>query len=411
VSADLTILCVTKAEDYALPFLAHFVSVAHEVGAESLTCVDGSAGFNYGRVHRVKSRGFIESVLEECVVECKTKYILRLDDDEKCSPALVRWLKEGKYRQQAHWKFPRVHLWGDDRHFIAVAPLWPDHQTRLSLREQSGGRNTVHAGSPFGGGTLCDHPIEHHKFLVKTYDERKAIAERYDQIQQGAGTGGMVLFNLPEVAFGGKVPTTPYVDSDRADRALEVANGLGMHQHPEEIREFARWLLTRPLKNVLEIGTLKGGTAALWHELCTGRVVSIDLPDGRFGGKDHGYTWEGARRRNQHLESRFPRFHGLLGDSHNPAAFEQVSSFMGKERFDFLFIDGDHTYDGVKQDYMMYRELVHPGGIIAFHDILDTPFHRAAGCLVSDFWKQLPPHKAEIVNGNGQWGGIGVTFR
>jgi hypothetical protein len=59
----------------------------------------------------------------------------------------------------------------------------------------------------------------------------------------------------------------------------------------------------------------------------------------------------------------------------------------------------------------MYRELVHPGGIIAFHDILDTPFHRAAGCLVSDFWKQLPPHKAEIVNGNGQWGGIGVTFR
>jgi predicted O-methyltransferase YrrM len=37
---------------------------------------------------------------------------------------------------------------------------------------------------------------------------------------------------------------------------------------------------------------------------------------------------------------------------------------------DFLFIDGDHTYQGVKQDFQMYSPLVKKGGIVAFHDIV-----------------------------------------
>lgn len=36
-----------------------------------------------------------------------------------------------------------------------------------------------------------------------------------------------------------------------------------------------------------------------------------------------------------------------------------------------LFIDGDHTYDGVCQDYAAWRDHIAPGGIIAFHDALE----------------------------------------
>ena len=36
---------------------------------------------------------------------------------------------------------------------------------------------------------------------------------------------------------------------------------------------------------------------------------------------------------------------------------------------DLLFIDGDHTYFGAKQDYEMYSPLVQKGGVIIFHDI------------------------------------------
>lgn len=36
-----------------------------------------------------------------------------------------------------------------------------------------------------------------------------------------------------------------------------------------------------------------------------------------------------------------------------------------------LFIDGDHTYEGVRQDYAAWQHLVAPGGVIAFHDALE----------------------------------------
>jgi predicted O-methyltransferase YrrM len=35
---------------------------------------------------------------------------------------------------------------------------------------------------------------------------------------------------------------------------------------------------------------------------------------------------------------------------------------------DFLFIDGDHSYEGVKKDWDLYSKLLKPGSIVVFHD-------------------------------------------
>ena len=37
-----------------------------------------------------------------------------------------------------------------------------------------------------------------------------------------------------------------------------------------------------------------------------------------------------------------------------------------------LFVDGDHTYEGARTDYLRWRELVAPGGSLLFHDAVDT---------------------------------------
>jgi predicted O-methyltransferase YrrM len=37
-----------------------------------------------------------------------------------------------------------------------------------------------------------------------------------------------------------------------------------------------------------------------------------------------------------------------------------------------LFVDGDHTYEGARADYLRWRELVAPGGNLLFHDAVDT---------------------------------------
>lgn len=205
----LSILCVTRAEAYAMPFLEEMVRVAGLCGADLVFAGDGfdaierlDARFHdvATRIVHVESSGFIESVLEEAVSACRSSYVLRLDDDEAASPAMVDWLVREDYVNDPHWKFPRTHLWGDTQHYLANAPLWPDHQTRLSLLSMSGGRFTIHAGSPFGGGTLAPVCVEHHKFLVKTIEERRAIMAMYDLISPGSGTA-FAAFNVPEEVY------------------------------------------------------------------------------------------------------------------------------------------------------------------------------------------------------------------
>ena len=69
-----------------------------------------------------------------------------------------------------------------------------------------------------------------------------------------------------------------------------------------------------------------------------------------------------------------------------------------------LFIDGDHTKEGVKEDFESYSDLVKHGGWVVFHDILDTLIHREAGCYVSKFWLEIKDKYEhwEIIDPNDQ---------
>lgn len=46
----------------------------------------------------------------------------------------------------------------------------------------------------------------------------------------------------------------------------------------------------------------------------------------------------------------------------------QDGSTVFPEPLDVLYIDGDHTYEGVKADYELHAPMVKPGGVIFFHD-------------------------------------------
>lgn len=55
--------------------------------------------------------------------------------------------------------------------------------------------------------------------------------------------------------------------------------------------------------------------------------------------------------------------------------------------YDVLFIDAGHSYADVEQDYRLYRDLVVPNGIIAFHDAL--PRKEYPEIAVHEFLKTL----------------------
>lgn len=213
MTSDLTIVCITKVEPHAREYLTSMVSLGLYLHAPVIFGLDGDDAFvrlgevfNHANLEyvpelvRVQSKGYLESVHDEVVEHVRTKYVLRLDDDEGPSGAMIAWLYEGKYREADHWKFPRANMW-TSRYFIKSPHLWPDVQTRLSVKEKALGRNNIHCGSPHGGGRLAPVAIQHWKFFVKDYEERLKIAKQYDKVMSGAGTGGMRPFNLPEDCY------------------------------------------------------------------------------------------------------------------------------------------------------------------------------------------------------------------
>jgi hypothetical protein len=128
----------------------------------------------------------------------------------------------------------------------------------------------------------------------------------------------------------------------------------------EELEALGKLIAALKPRRALEIGTARGGTllmlARLAHPQAT--LISVDLPGGPFGG---GYS---ARRAwvYRRFARRGQRIWTLRADSHDPATLEQVQEILAGQPLDYLFIDGDHRYQGVKQDFKMYGPLVRKGG-------------------------------------------------
>ena len=186
------------------------------------------------------------------------------------------------------------------------------------------------------------------------------------------------------------------------DDALDLAYGFsfagvvfGPWQERSEIAGFLELVSQRAPRTVLEIGTSNGGSLFLLARVAApdALIVSIDLPQGEFGG---GYP-----RRRSVLYRAFgahrQRIRLLRADSHDPWTLEAVRAALDGREVDVLFIDGDHTYEGVKRDFEMYAPLVRQGGVIGFHDIVPPSPHGPTprkhddllGGEVSRFWSEI----------------------
>lgn len=198
-----------------------------------------------------------------------------------------------------------------------------------------------------------------------------------------------------------------------ADYARLAIDRFGAVQKPAELERLVRLLQRRTLRTVVEVGTSIGGTLWLWLQLATpeATIVSIDLPGGEFGG---GYGDEYAARFRSWARPG-QSLHLLRADSHDPRTRQRCEQALGGRRIDFLMIDGDHTLEGCRRDFELYRPLVRRNGLIALHDILPHP--DVPECQVDRVWAQIRSmgRSRELVDrghdrGWGEWGGIGVLW-
>jgi len=177
-------------------------------------------------------------------------------------------------------------------------------------------------------------------------------------------------------------------------------------QVTDEIISFLNFLSKLKPKYILEIGTASGGTMFLFTRVASedATIISIDLPKGNFGG---GYPeWKIPLFKSFALSQQ--KINLIRADSHDMTTLKKTKSILKDKRLDLLFIDGDHSYEGVKKDFEMYSPLVKKGGIIAFHDIVPGPERKVGG--VPKFWTEIKRKypSSEIVKDWNQKGyGIG----
>ena len=56
----------------------------------------------------------------------------------------------------------------------------------------------------------------------------------------------------------------------------------------------------------------------------------------------------------------------------------------------FVFIDADHSYEGVKRDIVAWHPKITPGGVIAGHDAIRVPVHNAIKDVFGRFARVQP---------------------
>jgi predicted O-methyltransferase YrrM len=169
-------------------------------------------------------------------------------------------------------------------------------------------------------------------------------------------------------------------------------------------------------RSVVEIGTASGGTLFMLTQVAAAdaTIVSVDLPGGRLGGETsslrHRYPlwrtrlYRGFARDDQTV-------HVIRADAHKVSTVRDVQRRLPAGSVDFLFIDGDHSYQGIRRDFEFYSPLVREGGLVAFHDIVPGgPGKHGDPGGVPVFWSEVRDgHRveAEFVE-DWDWGSCGI---
>jgi predicted O-methyltransferase YrrM len=142
-------------------------------------------------------------------------------------------------------------------------------------------------------------------------------------------------------------------------------------QKPEEFKSLLDFLVLHCNRgNALEIGSNYGGTTVgLCHIF--NKVITVDIK--------HNTNFD-------KLKEKFLGYQYIIADSKSNNIVN-ILKMLGI-KFDFIFIDGDHSYEGVKSDYEKYKQFLSPTGYIAFHDIVSSDTARQYNIYVDKLWKE-----------------------
>lgn len=184
-------------------------------------------------------------------------------------------------------------------------------------------------------------------------------------------------------------------------------------QNLEEFTELLQEYVKLKPTSFIEIGSMYGWSLQHFihysEEGSTG--IAIDLPVRHFVGP---HDWRVEKQESNYknvwpkwAKERKCKLYLLPCSSYDSETPIKVNEILKDKKVDFLFIDGDHRYQAIKEDYKLYSPFVRKGGMIAFHDIGEK--EEGGG---RTFWNEIKDKykNKEILKDPNKGKGIGILY-
>jgi hypothetical protein len=140
--------------------------------------------------------------------------------------------------------------------------------------------------------------------------------------------------------------------------------GYELQQCPDEISDFLLEYQNLEIENFLEIGVAAGGNSRIFCDFLKIKdVYTIDL------GNHPSISYENnpyARDNNFKNLKNTGKLNNFYGDSHSEEAKKWIEN--NGVKFDMVFIDGDHTEEGIKLDTELVLPHLNDKAHVIYHD-------------------------------------------
>jgi len=154
---------------------------------------------------------------------------------------------------------------------------------------------------------------------------------------------------------------------------------LTLQQIPEEYSQLLEIFKTSEIKDYLELGVANGGSFFVNSIFLQKTAQKLHCVDSlAYKGTHVQQTEEKIMSKVNKLKEFYPDKEFVFFNKTTDEFFKH-----NKNYYDCIFIDADHTYEGVKKDFENSLNFLNDSGIIIFHDIGN------ADTGVAKFWQEV----------------------